>query len=63
VTNVPFWSNPSKNDAPTAPFFIKNGIGVGVNVGVKVRVGVNVRVGVAVESVIKNSRTKSVAAA
>jgi hypothetical protein len=46
VTNVPFWSNPSTNEAPTAPFFIINGMGVGVIVNVLVGVLVMVAVGV-----------------
>ena len=50
VTKVLFWSNPSTNDAPTAPFFMRNGMGDGVKVGVKVAVlvGVLVAVGTAV---------------
>ncbi len=50
VTKVLFWSNPSTNDAPTAPFFISKGMGDGVIVGVNVGVlvGVLVAVGIAV---------------
>ena len=44
VINVPFWSKPSTNDAPTAPFFISNGIGVGVCVLVGVLLFVTVLV-------------------
>ena len=62
VTNVSFWSKPSTNDAPIAPFLSKNGIGVGVCVGVGVRVLVGVNVSVGLLSVMKNSRVTSAAA-
>jgi len=59
VTNVPFWSNPSTNEAPTAPFFIINGIGVGVMVNVLV--GVLVMVAVGVEDLVSVGVLSSIA--
>ena len=56
VTKVSFCSNPSTNDAPTAPFFSNIGIAVGVRVGVGVRVLVGVLVAVGAVLVIANSR-------